>query len=174
MARVEADGIEDKIVKAIVSERAEYHACTARQLSRRLGFHHSYISEVLQRMKLKGVVDFTVEIPGSIHLAGTVEAHWVEREVASDDVTPMFNDDGSPATVRQLEAYVVDAAIVPIKSRKEVRLGINAERMAARMEAKKAAREQLAAVEAAALKPRVKKAPGTKKAAAPRKGTAAS
>ncbi len=174
MARIEAEGIEDQIVKAIVSERAEYHACTARQLSRRLGFHHSYISEVLQRMKIKGVVDFIVEIPGSIHLAGTVEAQWVEREVASDDVTPMFNDDGTPATVRQLEQYVVDAAIVPLKSRKEVRLGVNAERMAARMEAKRAARTQLAEVQAAEVKPRVKKAPNVKKAAAPRKGTAAS
>jgi hypothetical protein len=162
MARVEAAGIEDQIVKAIVSERAEYHACTARQLSRRLGFHHSYISEVLQRMKAKGIVDFIVEIPGSIHLAGTVEAHWVDYEPEDAEA------------YRKLEEYTVDAPVMPAKSRKEIRLGVNAERMAARMAAKKEAREALAAVEAAALKPRVKKVPGTKKAAAPRKGTAAS
>ncbi len=52
MARIEVDGIEESIIKAIVAERATFHACTARQLSRRIGYHHSYISEVLQRMKL--------------------------------------------------------------------------------------------------------------------------
>ena len=47
MARIEVDGIEESIIKAIVAERATFHACTARQLSRRIGYHHSYISEIL-------------------------------------------------------------------------------------------------------------------------------
>ena len=102
MARIEVDGIEESIIKAIVAERATFHACTARQLSRRIGYHHSYISEILQKMKLAGVVDFAVEVPGSIHLTGTVEAHWVETEVRDDDGAPMYDANDAPLMARQL------------------------------------------------------------------------
>ena len=95
-ARIEVEGIEESIVKAIVAERATFHACTARQLSRRIGYHHSYISEILQKMKQAGIVDFAVEVPGSIHLVGTVEAQWAETQVVDGDGAPMFDPNDAP------------------------------------------------------------------------------
>lgn len=167
MSRIEVEGIEESIVKAIVAERAEFHACTARQLSRRIGYHHSYISEVLQRMKLAGVVDFTVEIPGSIHLAGTVETQWVERE------TDELDAGGQPVIVRELVERVSDAAAAPAKARSAVKLGVDAAKMEQRMAAKRKARAEAAALEVPPA-PRVKRAPKTTKAAAAKKATAAS
>lgn len=160
MSRVEVEGIEEAIVHAIIAERREHHACTARQLSRRIGYHNSYISEVLGKMKARGIVDFAVEIPGSIHLVGTVEAHWLDEP---------------DSNTRALVELVTDRAPTAVgKASREVRLGINAERMQARMAAKKQARADAEAAEQREVTPRVKKAPAKKKAAVPRKGTAAS
>jgi hypothetical protein len=173
MARIEVDGIEESIIKAIVAERATFHACTARQLSRRIGYHHSYISEILQKMKLAGVVDFAVEVPGSIHLTGTVEAHWVETEVRDGDGAPMYDANDAPLMARQLVEREADGTAPAVKARSAVKLGVDAAKMEARMAAKRKAREDAAAL-AVPPAPRVKRAPSAKKAAAPKRAAASS
>ncbi|MBP6489307.1 MAG: hypothetical protein KA274_16610 [Ilumatobacteraceae bacterium] len=173
MARIEVEGIEESIVKAIVAERATFHACTARQLSRRIGYHHSYISEILQKMKQAGIVDFAVEVPGSIHLVGTVEAQWAETQVVDGDGAPMFDPNDAPIMARQLIERVSDAAEPARKSRSAVKLGVDAARMEARLAAKRQARADAAALEVPPA-PRVKRAPRAKKAAAPKRAAASS
>ncbi len=156
-----------------LAERATFHACTARQLSRRIGYHHSYISEILQKMKQAGIVDFAVEVPGSIHLVGTVEAQWAETQVVDGDGAPMFDPNDGPIMARQLIERVSDAAEPARKSRSAVKLGVDAARMEARLAAKRQARADAAALEVPPA-PRVKRAPRAKKAAAPKRAAASS
>jgi hypothetical protein len=65
-------GLEERIIELIPKVRAEHHACTARHLSNALGMHHTHISGRLRLMQAKGIIAFT-DMPGSVHLVGTVE-----------------------------------------------------------------------------------------------------
>lgn len=65
-------GVEERIMELIPKVRAEHHACTARHLSNAMGMHHTHISGKLRLMQAKGLIGFT-DMPGSVHLIGTVE-----------------------------------------------------------------------------------------------------
>lgn len=59
-------GIDDAILQKIDEVRARYDACTARELSRLVNVHHSYVSQRLHYLKLQGLVTFN-HVPGSIN-----------------------------------------------------------------------------------------------------------
>lgn len=55
------------ILVTIREARKEHHACTAREIGRRMGVSHVTINGQLTRLKRAGLVDFT-KLPGGIWL----------------------------------------------------------------------------------------------------------
>lgn len=89
---MEVKGIDDAILRAIDEVRAEFGACTAREISRIVRVHNTYVSRRLHDLKQRGLVTFN-HVPGSIRRTNTVELneHTVDEVVrveAGAELTP--------------------------------------------------------------------------------------
>lgn len=94
-------GIDDLILDKIDVVRARYDACTARELSRLVNVHHSYVSQRLHVLKMQGLVTFN-HVPGSINRAKPQEG---TLETVIDPETEL-----TPAQLRMRKAREAKAA----------------------------------------------------------------
>jgi len=95
MTDVKLTQIQRKVLEAIEDIRAEHHACSAGQIAGRLGnISRSYITQICGQLKALGLVDWSKDIPGSLHvLQQTVVPHG---PVASEPHRAAPENDGGP------------------------------------------------------------------------------
>lgn len=97
---IEVKGIDDAILRAIDTVRTQYGACTAREISRIVRLHNTYISKRLHELKLQGLVEFN-HVPGSIRRTNTVETN---QHTVDELVTVETGAEMTPAQIRMMKA----------------------------------------------------------------------
>lgn len=77
---------EHEIIDLIGVIRAEYHSCTAAEVSRRMGISTAYLSELMQDMRDRDLVSWVEGVPGSVIVVEAVEpARHVQCECGWPD-----------------------------------------------------------------------------------------
>jgi hypothetical protein len=92
MANPQLTASQVRILDELRKVRAEHRGCTAAELARRLRTDRGNVNAQLEKMQKLGVVDFSREVWGSIHIVGEPDRPdearaWILREHFAD-VTP--------------------------------------------------------------------------------------
>jgi hypothetical protein len=84
---------QERILSELRKVRAEHRGCTAAELARRLRTDRGNVNNQLDKMQKLGVVDFSRDVWGSIHVVGEPDRPdearaWVLREHFADVAPP--------------------------------------------------------------------------------------
>lgn len=85
--------IDEQVLDAIRTMRAEHHAATAGRIALNLKMSKQYIVLVCERLKSMGLVDWTPNFAGSLHV--------VNEESAGEDLLPTSVSPSRPVAGRR-------------------------------------------------------------------------
>ena len=88
--------IDEQVLDAIRTMRAKHHAATAGRIALELRVSKQYVVQACERLKSLGLVDWTPNFAGSLHL--------VDQE-ADEDLTPTSIPPSRPSAPRRSSTH---------------------------------------------------------------------